>query len=181
MDGQRLLNEAMEFGQFPEVLCQPKASIKRDILQNYRNTYFIRDLMQLANIENLDALLTLFHHLARSIGSALDISHFAREAGISFPTAKKHLGFIPCDRFYYYRSVGGNEVDLVFEIGDTVYAVEIKSALNPVSGDVRNLRDFARQCKRPCQAILFYRGTEYRQLDGVQLILVAALLRSGGL
>ncbi len=245
VEGQRRLEEAMAYGQFPEVLTQPQPDLKREILQHYRNSYFTRDLMQLANIENLDALLTLFHHLARSIGSALDVSHFAREAGISFATAKKYLGtlqqsqlsfklysyqsgpakrfmksaktyfvdtgilqslsiklsegqwlenfvmaefekrrrlgLIPCDRLYYYRSVGGSEVDLVFEISDTVFAVEVKSSVNPDSGDVRNLRDFARQIKRPCRTILLYRGAETRLLDGVELIPIAALFRAGGM
>jgi predicted AAA+ superfamily ATPase len=243
--GARLLEEAVEYGGFPEVLCQPQKEMKRKILTNYRNTYFTRDLMQLANIENLNALMGIFHHLARSIGSSLDVSNFAREAGVSFQTAKKYLGtlhqaqlsfklhgyhggpakrflksaktyfadmgilqslpvklsegqllenfvlaelekrrklgMIPAERFFYYKSTGGSEVDLVFEIQDTVYAVEIKSTVKPGPGDVRNLRSFARQLPKPCRLLLFYRGDEYRRLDDVQLIPVAALYRCGGL
>lgn len=243
--GRRMLEEAVEFGGFPEVIGQQDKDLKRDILNNYRNTYFTRDLMQLANIENLDALTVVFYHLARSIGSTLDVSNFAREAGVSFPTAKKYLatlaqsqlsfkllgyhggpakrflksaktyfadngilrsisiklsegqtlenfvlaelekrrriGLIPCERFFHYRSSGGNEVDLVFEIGDTVYAVEIKSTVNPGLRDIRNLRDFARQIGKQCHMLLFYRGDEYRWLQDVQLVPVAALYRCGGL
>ncbi len=47
--------------------------------------------MQLSNIENLDGLLAVFHHIHRSIGSHLEISNFARESGLSHPTAKKYL------------------------------------------------------------------------------------------
>ncbi|MBM3297179.1 MAG: ATP-binding protein, partial [Candidatus Aminicenantes bacterium] len=91
-EGRRLLEEAILYGQFPEILCQTINESKRQILLNYRDTYFTRDLMQMSNIENLDALLAIFHHLARSIGSTLEVSNFAREAGVSFPTAKKYLG-----------------------------------------------------------------------------------------
>jgi predicted AAA+ superfamily ATPase len=91
MDAQRRLPDAILFGQFPEVLMQDRQDRKRDVLVNYRNTYFTRDLMQLANIENLDGLLAILHHLVRSLGSHLDVSNFAREAGISHPTAKKYL------------------------------------------------------------------------------------------
>ncbi len=244
-EGRRLLEEAILFGQFPEILCQEKRDLKRQILLNYRDTYFTRDLMQLANIENLDALLAIFHHLARSIGSTLDVSNFAREAGVSFPTAKKYLGtllqsqlcfklygyqsgpakrfvksaktyfadtgilqslsvklsegqwlenfvlaelekrrklgLLPCERFYFYKSVGGQEIDLVFEIGDTVYAIEIKSATRPAAADLRNLKDFARQLDKPCRTLLFYRGDELRMVDGVQLVPIAALYRCGEL
>jgi len=199
----------------------------------------------MSNIENLDALLAIFHHLARSIGSTLEVSNFAREAGVSFPTAKKYLGtllqsqlcfklygyhggpakrfmksaktyfadtgimqslsvrlsegqwlenfvlaelekrrklnLIACERFYYYKSVGGHEVDLVFEIGETVYAAEIKSATRLSVGDLRNLKEFAGQMQRLCRLLLFYRGDEHRMMDGVQLVPVAALYRCRGL
>ena len=87
----RLLEDALAFGQFPEVLGQPSGPDKHAVLINYRNTYFTRDLMQLSNLENLDGLLAVFQHLARSIGSHLEVSNFARESGLSHPTTKKYL------------------------------------------------------------------------------------------
>lgn len=87
----RRLPAALTYGQFPEVLAQESEEKKRQVLINYRNTYFTRDLMQLSNIENLDGLLAIFQHLTRSLGSHLEVSNFAREAGISFPTTKKYL------------------------------------------------------------------------------------------
>lgn len=88
---QRRLAEALRFGQFPEVLTAPTDEHSKEILRNYRDTYFTRDLMMLSNLENLDGLMVLYHHLSRSIGSLLEPSSLAREAGISFPTAKKYL------------------------------------------------------------------------------------------
>ncbi|MBI5551722.1 MAG: ATP-binding protein [Desulfobacterales bacterium] len=90
-EAQRTLAAAMAYGQFPEVLVQAADEEKHRVLVNYRNTYFTRDLMQLANIENLEGLMTVFQHLARSLGSHLEVSNFAREANISHPTAKKYL------------------------------------------------------------------------------------------
>lgn len=88
---QRQLADARQFGQFPEVLTVATGQDKMEILRNYRDTYFTRDLMMLSNLENLDGLMVLYHHLSRSIGSLLETSNLAREAGISFPTAKKYL------------------------------------------------------------------------------------------
>ncbi len=90
-EANRRLKDAITYGQFPEVLDQESIEKKKEILVNYRNTYFTRDLMQLSNIENLEGLLAVFHHLIRSLGSHLEVSNFAREAGISHPTAKKYL------------------------------------------------------------------------------------------
>ena len=237
----RRLSKAMTYGQFPEVLIQDNNGDKYEILVNYRNTYFTRDLMQLSNIENLDGLLAVFHHLARSIGSHLEVSNFAREAGISHPTAKNYLnalqqaqltfklygyqfgpakryikaaktyfadngiihslnagvgmgqltenfvlaelekrrklGMIKADQFYYYKSAGGTEIDLVFEEGDTVYAVEIKSTRKPSPRDLRNLKQFKDRLDRPVQRYLVYMGDNYQTINNIQLVPVGALFR----
>ncbi|MDJ0761720.1 MAG: ATP-binding protein [Myxococcota bacterium] len=87
----RLLNRAIEYGQFPEVLTQADDDARHKILNVYKNSYFTRDLMQLANLENQEGLLAIFHNLARSLGSHLEVSNFARESALSFPTTKKYL------------------------------------------------------------------------------------------
>ena len=240
-EANRRLSAALTYGQFPEVLAQENEEKKHHVLINYRNTYFTRDLMQLSNIENLDGLLAIFQHLTRSLGSHLEVSNFAREAGISFPTTKKYLnalqqaqltfklygyqygpakrhikaaktyfadngiihslnagvsdgqlienfviselekrrklGMIPADQFYYYKSVAGREIDLVFEVDDTVYAVEIKATKRPGPRDFQNLKQFEDRLKRPIKRILFYPGEEYSTVDGIRLIPIGALHR----
>jgi predicted AAA+ superfamily ATPase len=237
----RSLSAAMAYGQFPEVLIQQEDDSKHEVLVNYRNTYFTRDLMQLSNIDNLDGLLAVLQHLTRSLGSHLEVSNFAREAGISHPTAKKYLnalhqaqltfklygyqfgpakryikaaktyfadngiirslnagvgdgqlfenfvlaefekrrklGMIRTDQFYYYKSAGGHEIDLVFEAENTVYAIEIKSTRRPAPRDLHNLAQFGDRLNRPVQRYLVYPGDEYRMIDNVQLLPVAALFR----
>jgi uncharacterized protein len=237
----RRLSQAMTYGQFPEVVMQGRDDDKQEVLVNYRNTYFTRDLMQLSNIENLDGLLAVLQHLARSLGSHLDVSNFAREAGISHPTAKKYLnslhqaqltfklygyqfgpakryvkavktyfadtgilrslnarisagqllesfvlaelekrrrlGIIRADQFCYYKSAGGHEIDLVFEADETIHAVEIKSTLRPSRRDVNSLAQFRDRLNRRVRRYLFYLGDEYRTIDDVQLLPVAALFR----
>lgn len=89
--GQRLLSDALKNGLFPEIIMKKSEEEKQELLLNYRDTYFTRDLMQLSNMENLEGLLAIFHHLARSIGSHLEVSNFAKESGLSHPTTKKYL------------------------------------------------------------------------------------------
>jgi len=240
-EANRSLAGSMIYGQFPEVLIQEKDGEKHEVLVNYRNTYFTRDLMQLSNIENLDGLSAVLQHLARSLGSHLEVSNFAREAGISHPTTKKYLnalqqaqltfklygyqygpakryikaaktyfadngiihslnagvsagqllenfvlaefekrrklGMIRADQFYYYKSAGGNEIDLVFEADNTVYAVEIKSTRRPAPRDLHNLGQFSDRLNRPVRRYLVYLGEEYRTIDNIQLLPAAALFR----
>ncbi len=91
---QRLLSQALMFGGFPEVLTLPTPQEKEQLLKTYRDTYFTRDLAQLSNIENIEGILAILHHCAQSIGSLVEISNFAQEAGLSHPTAKKYLNVL---------------------------------------------------------------------------------------
>jgi len=240
-EANRQVKDAITHGQFPEVLNQENDQKKKELLVNYRNTYFTRDLMQLSNIENLDGLMAVFHHLIRSVGSHLDVSNFAGEARISHPTAKKYLnalgqsqmtfklygyqygpakryikaaktyfadngilnsfnaqlnegqlmenfvisefekrrklGFIKADQFYYYKTTAGNEIDLIFEIDNTIYAVEIKAAKRPRPKDLRNLRQFKDRLNRPIKRILFYSGEEYGAVDDIHLLPIGTLFQ----
>ena len=239
--GQRSLSDALRYGLFPEIFMQERSEDKKDLLQNYRDTYFTRDLMQLSNMENMEGLLTIFHHLARSIGSHLEVSNFAREAGLSHPTTKKYLnnmhyseltfrlygyqygpakryikaaktyfsdngiltslniplnegqllenfvisefekrrklGFIKCDRLYYYKSAAGREIDLIFEDKDEMCAIEIKNTLRPSGRDVRNLQEFSRAMKKKLKMYFFYPGDEYGSINNVNIIPVGSIFR----
>lgn len=90
-EGIRSYSEVLIYGLFPEIVSQNSIKEKSKLLQNYRDTYFTKDILQLANIENLDGLRAIYGNICRSIGSHLEISHFARESSLSVPTAKKYL------------------------------------------------------------------------------------------
>ncbi|MFP4108902.1 MAG: ATP-binding protein [Desulfonatronovibrio sp.] len=239
--GKRLLDKTLIFGGFPEVAEQKTEEQKKKILIRYKNTYFTRDLMQLSNLENLEGLLGIFHNLVRSLGSHLEVSNFARESGVSHPTAKKYLnalnqaqltfqlrgyhfgpakrfikatktyfadngiiyslnnrteqgallenfviselekrrklGYLPTDEFYYYKSASGHEIDLIFETRDSLYAIEIKSSRHPGRSDITNLMSFMPKKDLKVKRFLFYLGDEYKTVEDVRLIPVAALFR----
>ncbi|HNW83731.1 MAG TPA: ATP-binding protein [bacterium] len=90
-NGMRNFEEALTYGQFPEIITLDEKDAKKELLVNYRNTYFIRDVMQLSNLENVEGLYAIFANICRSIGSHLEVSNFARESSLSVPTTKKYL------------------------------------------------------------------------------------------
>ena len=235
----RSYRTALYFGGFPEVVVAHSDDDKEAILKRYRDTYFTRDLAYLSNIENIEGLLAILNHAGKSIGSHLEVSNFARESGVSYPTAKKYLnvltqaelafklygyqhgpakryikaaklyyadngimtalrlrlsegqwvenfviselekrrkiGLIQADQFYYYRSVGGLEVDLVYEEHDALIAIEIKASSKINRRDVANLLTFAEQHDGQVKPYVFYGGLSYRTIEGVPCIPIAAL------
>lgn len=88
---------------------------------------------------------------------------------------RRKLGFIKCDRLYYYKSVAGREIDLIFESEDDIYAIEIKNTLRPSSRDVSNLYEFSKGIKKKVKMYLFYPGDEYISINDVKVIPVAGI------
>jgi len=232
--GERDFEKALTFGLFPEIVTAATDEEKKALLKNYKNSYFTRDIMQMAHIENRESLFAIYANICRSIGSHLEVSNFAREATLSVPTTKKYLntlyqselafklygyqygpakrhikaaktyfcdngiieafnvavsygqlfenfviselekrrklGKIKTEQFYYYKSSAGREIDLVFEIGKTLYAAEIKAVKSPSSKDIRNLKAFIAQTEREVKGYLFYLGDRYEVVDGIHLI-----------
>jgi uncharacterized protein len=90
----RKLDLFLKYGGFPEVLSTHDEEEKNNILQNYRNTYFTRDLSLLSNIQDITGLRAILHHYALSLGSITQVENFRQDAGLSNITAKKYLNSI---------------------------------------------------------------------------------------
>lgn len=240
-EAQRDLETALTFGGFPEVASEKNEETKLSILNNYKNTYFTRDLSLLSNIEDISGLRAILQHYARSIGSVTQISNFQNEANLSHITAKKYLnsiyqaglgfillgfqngpakryikgvksyfcdngiitamgaqcsrgqviehfviseiekrrklGFYSCDQLYFYKSSSGFEIDLIIPEKNRITAIEIKSLQNPTQKDVRNLKEFIAVEPKNRRGLLFYIGTEYKDLDGIKCIPIASIYR----
>lgn len=240
-EGQRALDAAMLYGGFPEVVAAADPGRKEHMLRNYRDTYFVRDLMQMANLGNMAGLRGVFANVGRSIGSHMEVSSFARESGLSVPTTKKYLdtlyqsqlafqlhgyqygpakrfikaakvyfadngmisglglqvsqgqiiesfviselekrrklGLIQTDRFYYYKSQAGREIDIVFESGGITHAIEIKSTRHPSSRDAASLGAFMSGIGGPTRGYVFHMGDDIFENAGVRFLPVAVIFR----
>ncbi len=115
----------------------------------------------------------IIHSLNAGVSDGQLIENFV----ISELEKRRKLDMIPADQFYYYKSAAGREIDLIFEVDNTVYAVEIKATKRPGPRDFQNLKQFEDCLKRPIKRILFYSGEEYSTVDGIRLIPIGALHR----
>ena len=115
----------------------------------------------------------IIHSLNAGVSDGQLIENFV----ISELEKRRKLDMIPADQFYYYKSAAGREIDLIFEVDNTVYAVEIKATKRPGPRDFQNLKQFEDCLKRPIKRILFYPGEEYCTVDGIRLIPIGALHR----
>jgi predicted AAA+ superfamily ATPase len=90
-EASRKIEDYIQYGGFPELLLPENENIRDDLLKNYKNTYFTRDLAALTNIENVEGLKAIFQALMKGIGSRYEYSSLQKESGLTYITTKKYL------------------------------------------------------------------------------------------
>lgn len=85
--------EAVYRGSYPElVLRDYKGS--NFWYSSYLNTYLNKDLRTLANIGDIRDFTRFIYLLASQVGQTLDMSHYAKDIGISVPTIKRWISIL---------------------------------------------------------------------------------------
>jgi predicted AAA+ superfamily ATPase len=79
-------------------------------------------------------------------------------------------------RLYYWRTIGGTEVDFVLYGGDTFYAIEVKNSSKVRPEDLRALKTFGGDYPE-CICLLLYRGKERLKMGNVLCIPCEEFLR----
>jgi len=86
---------------------------------------------------------------------------------------------------FYYKTVAGRELDVIFEADGLVHAIKIKCTRAPSRADTAALRDFAARCSptaalgRPVLPVLFTLVDTPAEQDGVRILPVATLMGAG--
>ena len=106
----------------------------------------------------------------------------ARELGAFFEAwVVHHLRVLaelltPRGRLFYWRTIAGQEVDLVIEQGQHLLAIEMKWSKTVRFADADGLRLFLQQHPQAVGGVLLYRGAEVRRLDERILALPVGLM-----
>ena len=112
-----------------------------------------------------------------ALGDSVSKGQWVENFVISELEKRRKLGFYPIDQLYYYQTNSGGEIDLIMEFEDHLKLIEIKSSDKVSKKDVRNLLSYQKTVKRETKAYLFYLGETYLELEGVQVIPIAAFYR----
>ena len=174
-EANRNLDLAIMYGGFPEVLTSSSEEEKLEVLRNYRNTYFAKDLLLLSNIENSDGLMALLSYLVIALGSHIDISNAARESGLSFPTTKKYLNVLLASRLafklygYHFGSAKRFTRAAKYYFADAGIATALNISLsrgqlfeNFVISELEKRRKLGRL---RCDHLCYYKSTSGAEID----------------
>jgi predicted AAA+ superfamily ATPase len=91
---KRYYDEFVTFGGLPNVVLEPKADVKREILNDVFSSYINIDVQAMADFRKIGELQQLLKALAMRLGNKLDFSKLSQIIGISRPTLNEYLEFL---------------------------------------------------------------------------------------
>ena len=94
---QKLLGyfeEYLQYGGYPRIILEPNPEIKKELLRNIYNTYFLREVRDILGLVDDYKLSNLMKGLALQIGNIIEYNELCRLSGYSFQSLKKYLNFL---------------------------------------------------------------------------------------
>lgn len=111
------LDNYLIYGMYPEVLSQESNSEKYAYLIELRNSYMLRDILEMENIRNSDKLFDLLRLLSFQIGNEVSLSELGNNLGIAKQTVARYLDLL--EKSYIIKKITGFSRNLRKEINKT--------------------------------------------------------------
>ena len=91
-DEQRLLNQRMIYGSYPEIVTNPEHA--RILLQNIVNSYLYKDLLEYKGIKKPDVLRKLVVALALQLGNEVSYNELSNILGVDKETVENYIDLL---------------------------------------------------------------------------------------
>jgi len=111
------LEELMIYGAYPEVLNTLSADEKKEYLMSVRDSYLLKDILELENIRNPSKLNDLLKLLAFQIGHEVSLNELSNGLGISKQSVERYLDLL--EKTFIIKRVGGFSRNLRKEVVKT--------------------------------------------------------------
>ncbi len=112
--------EFLAFGGLPSVVLEPRADVKREILNDIFTSYINIDVQAMADFRKISELQSLLKALTSRIGNKLDLSKLSQIVGISRPTLNEYLEFLE-KTYIIYRLPAYAGPDKTVSLGKKLY------------------------------------------------------------
>jgi len=105
------------FGMYPEVLCIGNSTNKVAYLHELRNSYLLKDILELENIRNADKLYDLLRLLCYQIGNEVSLSELGNSLGLAKQTIGRYLDLL--EKAFIIKKMSGYSNNLRREVTKT--------------------------------------------------------------
>lgn len=99
----RLYEEYMRYGGFPEIVLKEDAKEKAKALEDVFTSFFQLEVLQLGDFRRNDVIRDLMLLLMQSTGSKLDIQRISRDLKVSRPALYDYLAFL--EGTYFVKTI----------------------------------------------------------------------------
>ncbi len=109
-----ILDELLIFGSYPEVLNQDIEIDKTEYLHLLRDSYLLKDILELENLKYSDKLFDLLKLLAFQIGHEVSLNELANKLGIAKQSVERYISLL--EKAFVVKRLGGFSRNLRNEI-----------------------------------------------------------------
>ena len=117
----KLYEEFVEWGGFPEVVLEENFENKTELLNDIFSSYFQKEIIALADYRKNDKVRDLILLLSQGVGSKLDIDRLSQELQITRATVYSYLSFLEATYFIYLVSPFSQSIDRIVSGAQKVY------------------------------------------------------------
>jgi len=111
------LEDFLIYGTYPEILTVNNQSDKKEYLINLRNSYLLKDILELENIRNSDKIFDLLRLIAFQIGKEVSLNELSSNLNLSKQTVARYLDLL--EKSHIIKKVRGFSRNLRKEITKT--------------------------------------------------------------
>jgi uncharacterized protein len=87
-------DQFLKFGGLPGIVTEIDEARKQERLQQYLQSYLLKDIRALVKEENVRAMNSLLYLLAQRQGQLIDSSSISRDVGLSVPTVNRYFDIL---------------------------------------------------------------------------------------
>lgn len=111
------LESYLIYGMYPEVLSGNSDFEKSNYLNELRNSYLMKDILEMENLKNSDMLFDLLRLLSFQIGNEVSLNELANNIGIAKQTVARYLDLL--EKSFIIKKISGFSKNLRKEVTKT--------------------------------------------------------------
>jgi predicted AAA+ superfamily ATPase len=111
------LESFLVYGMYPEAMATSSDGDKVSYLNELRNSYLLKDILELENIRNSDKIFDLLRMLAYQIGDEVSLNELGNALQLSKNTIARYIDLL--ERSFIIKKIGGFSRNLRKEITKT--------------------------------------------------------------
>jgi predicted AAA+ superfamily ATPase len=108
------LEELLIFGAYPDVLNASSFDDKKEYLMSIRDSYLLKDILELESVKNPSKLSDLLKLLAFQIGQEVSLNELSNNLGIAKQSVERYLDLL--EKTFIIKKVGGFSRNLRKEV-----------------------------------------------------------------